>query len=28
LESKSRTLPKYIQRTIPKIALEITSRIL
>ena len=28
LESKSKTLPKYIQRTIPKIALEITSRIL
>jgi hypothetical protein len=28
LESKSRTLPKYIQRTIPKIALEMTSRIL
>ena len=28
LESKSRTLPKYIQRTIPKRALEITSRIL
>jgi hypothetical protein len=28
LESKSRTLPKYIHSTIPKIALEITSRIL
>lgn len=28
LESKSRTLPKYIQRTIPKTAFEITSRIL